>query len=1286
MFSTLITMLLLAVANHQGQLAGAVTGTDQEFAPATPTIELRKSHQSSPNCKTRTRLGFEALEPRHLLAAVLNPWQLTDIGRVGYASQQMNLDNGTDGLSVDIVTRQSVGVGGSADDFRFLHQQLVGDGEISVRVDGIEGADWFAAAGIAIRDSLAPESQNVSLLNWSAGGTIFTARDEFADSSAPLASNWSTDSKFLKLARAGNTFTGYTSVDGNNWSMLGNPLVVAMNSTVYVGLVASAGLDALQLGTAAFSHIVAPQETDPQPIGSAPTGLVAKYSADWNTWPTGMPQSGTFRFQWNAPVGWTPNGTATNYSGGAINNPSSFRDLHFVTNVDTSYSAFKVESDQTSTDALPANLLQIRGDRLQPGLPAGIDTGAGINGQDRYAIVSYTVPNLDPNIDEGGFFSIEDSFLSKLSGSGDDVEVLVFTSRDPENPAVRNYVRPVTAGTTADRETIAFDGAVGYLAEGETIYIAFGAADSSAGDEALFDFSIWRSEPIDVLHFDETLLGLPSSNSRTASITAPQSGLYSLHNGIAELISSASTAPVELTVRVGDRVVNSQPILLSPGLRRDAPVLDLGYVAKGQSITVTISSIDSAQLNSMEFDFDLAEYAPRAKPLRAEDLSPTLMINVPIPVFSSPGVQNAIQNTANIQAALTQAFNHTEGAINAGKVAHIRLAAGQTYELDKAGLVLNQQNQYLFTLDSFERLIFDGQDATLLIKNAQVGLFDVGSSGSSIQEKLIFQNFTIDHHQDFLPFTQGVIHSIISLDSNSVKVKFDVDLSKYDSPLNARFTPTSNTGYFYELDERGIPTGRMPDGGWSSYVQDTSYSPTSIVHEAGDPANRFTHYVTRSPGISVLINEGPGNGWMVRTRTSTNFRFSSADWVTLENVTSWASPGAFMLYWQTGNLSLLNVKHEIKPGSGRYVSSSADSIHGRSREGLWIENSKFESAGDDLFNAYSQHFAIETQPNSTTLGLGVHNSSNPASPGNFGVRDFLVGEQVALWDPVTGTVVARRYVTGVNTTTQTITIDQPLTGVNLYNPSLAERNMFLINVDSVSNYFVRDSQFLNSFRFGMIIKGNDFYLMGNEYRGNLEAAIQAINEPSWPEAFIAERLHIQGNTFADNARGAMARNRYYLSRDPADIVIGTYYNTTGSTTGNFFVSDRAQHHQIKILDNIFEQWRGMAVSVRNSRDVTISGNTFRGSFDDVTMRTNLDSTTTLPGGSPIPVGPSLNDNDDTTGHYAAIYLYDLEGATVRDNHFEHKDAVFGNNDDEDFDVRWDPISLKHFLLDDVWMD
>jgi hypothetical protein len=1232
-----------------------------------------------------TKLAFESLESRCMFAAVPAPWMLHDIGLVGTAYQSMQLSAGSEGLTATIATKGAVGVGGTADDVRFLYQQMSGDGEISARINGLNSDDWFAAAGVMIRDSLNADAKNVSLLGWSAGGTILSTRIDSAGTTTPAASAWLDGAQFVKLARAGNNFSAFYSVNGTSWTQLGTTQTVAMSQTVYVGLAASAGLDVPETAVAMLTHIVAPQPVDNTPIGSPPTGLVAKYSTAWQNLTPGLAQSGPFRYLWNAPDNWQPGVGAISWNSGSITDIDNFQELYFVEDVNGSFDAFKVDPDNVLADTDPAQSLRLRNGLVYPGQVSGYTTGDKTNGFDRYAIVAYTVPNLDPDIDEGGFFTIEDSFLSKKSSNGDGVEVLVFTSRDPTNPVVRNYSNALQSGASADTEVVDFDGFVGYLAEGETIYVAIGADNSTSSDEAGFDFSIWRNNPIDVAVLTQESPSVIVDNTRRTTFVAPQSGLYGLHNAWAAIANSAS-GPVSLHVYVGNRLVNADSVIVAPGFDSQSFSMELGYIPKGETITIALGPADGSLLSDVDFTCEVTEYAPREAPLRASDLTPTLTINVPAPVYSSPGVQNAIQNHANIQNALTQARNHTEGAANASKVAVVKLAPNQIYEVDKTGIVLNSSSQqYLFNLNGFERVIIDGQGSTFLIKNAEVGLFLARQDGTNVTEKLIFQNFTIDFHQDALPFTQGVIHSVTQLDSNSVKVKFDIDLNLYDSPLDPRFTPASNGGFLYELDENGSATGRMIDGSWSSWVTDFGHSSQSIVHEAGDPPNRFTHFVTRSPGIDVLINDGPGNGWLVRTRDNSNFYFAGINKVTLDNVVSYAGSGTFVSYFQTSNVSILNTRLEIKPGSNRYVSSSADALHGRGRDGLWIENSKFEAAGDDLFNAYGLNFVLVSQPNSTTLNLGVFSTSTPSDPGDFNTRDIQVGDQLAFYNPSTGAVLGRRYVTAVNGTAQTVTLDLPISGLPIFNGAQGKTNMMVMNVDAVANYIIRDSEFLNSYRYGMFIKANDVYVMGNSFKGGLEAAIFAINEPSWPEGFTPERVRIQGNVFEDNARGAMSRNRYFLARDPATIMIGTFRNSTGSTTANQFANGLNQQHHFQILDNVFNDWRGMAISVRNSRDVTISGNIFNQSFNDLPMRTTLDAISSTPGGGTVSPGPALFDTSDTTGKYAAIYLHDLNGVFVKNNVFAHRDAIVGNEDDEDFDIIWLDAAIDHLLLDDVWV-
>jgi hypothetical protein len=165
----------------------------------------------------------------------------------------------------------------------------------------------------------------------------------------------------------------------------------------------------------------------------------------------------------------------------------------------------------------------------------------------------------------------------------------------------------------------------------------------------------------------------------------------------------------------------------------------------------------------------------------------------------------------------------------------------------------------------------------------------------------------------------------------------------------------------------------------------------------------------------------------------------------------------------------------------------------------------------------------------------------------------------------------------------------------------------------------------------------------------------------------------------------MTRNRYYLAKDPATIMIGTFRNATGSTSADAFVNGLNQQHHFAILDNVFNDWRGMAISVRNSRDVTISGNVFNLSVNDTTLRSTLDSISSTPGGGTVSPGPALFDMSDNTGKYAAIHLHDLNGVYIKNNVFNHRDAIVGNEDDEDFDVVWLDTAIDHLLRDDLWL-
>jgi regulation of enolase protein 1 (concanavalin A-like superfamily) len=75
--------------------------------------------------------------------------------------------------------------------------------------------------------------------------------------------------KWVKLQRAGNTFTSWISADGTNWTQMGIA-TVTMTGPVTVGLFATSH-DIGQYSTAAFDHVQVTGNTPPPPPGQLPT-------------------------------------------------------------------------------------------------------------------------------------------------------------------------------------------------------------------------------------------------------------------------------------------------------------------------------------------------------------------------------------------------------------------------------------------------------------------------------------------------------------------------------------------------------------------------------------------------------------------------------------------------------------------------------------------------------------------------------------------------------------------------------------------------------------------------------------------------------------------------------------------------------------------------------------------------------------------------------------------------------------------------------------------------------
>ena len=161
--------------------------------------------------------------------ALPTPWINMDIGNVGLVGSASYAN------SAFTVKGSGDDIWNTADAFRFVYQPLSGDGSIVARVTSITNTDSWAKAGVMIRESLDANARHAMVAVTAGNGVAFQRRTATGGSSAHTAGATLIAPYWVKLARSGNTFTAYQSVDGASWAQIGS-VTLSMATSVYVGL------------------------------------------------------------------------------------------------------------------------------------------------------------------------------------------------------------------------------------------------------------------------------------------------------------------------------------------------------------------------------------------------------------------------------------------------------------------------------------------------------------------------------------------------------------------------------------------------------------------------------------------------------------------------------------------------------------------------------------------------------------------------------------------------------------------------------------------------------------------------------------------------------------------------------------------------------------------------------------------------------------------------------------------------------------------------------------------
>jgi len=233
-------------------------------------------------------------------------WSCADIGSPTPTGSQL-VSNGT-----WTVQAGGADIFGTADQFHYNWQQLTGDGSVSAQVVSQTNSSSNAKAGVMLRltsDSGSPFYDAVV----TPGHGVFVQYRKSQSGGAQTAVNLTTATVplYLMVARAGTTFTAYTSSDGVNWTLVPGSSVTLANMTgpLLAGIAATSH-NTTKLSTVVFNTVTlstCPTSWSCADIGNpVPTGGQSESNGTWTMTAGGNDLWGTtdtFHFAWQALAG-----------------------------------------------------------------------------------------------------------------------------------------------------------------------------------------------------------------------------------------------------------------------------------------------------------------------------------------------------------------------------------------------------------------------------------------------------------------------------------------------------------------------------------------------------------------------------------------------------------------------------------------------------------------------------------------------------------------------------------------------------------------------------------------------------------------------------------------------------------------------------------------------------------------------------------------------------------------------------------------------------------------------
>ena len=236
------------------------------------------------------------------------PWLAQDIGAVG--------EHGNESCSNAVFTVIGAGddIWNAADAFHFVYMPVTNNCTIIARVVSVENIDPWSKAGVMIRQSLNSNSVNAFIAVTPSNGVTFQYRSTTGGGTINDATSGLSAPYWVKLVRSGNTFTGYCSPNGANWTQQGTA-TLTMATDAFAGLAVTAHNNS-SLCAATFDNVSAPGWLPTPPLGLIATPASSnQINLVWDFYSNGAAYTVSRSTTDGGPYTVVTNGvTATNYN------------------------------------------------------------------------------------------------------------------------------------------------------------------------------------------------------------------------------------------------------------------------------------------------------------------------------------------------------------------------------------------------------------------------------------------------------------------------------------------------------------------------------------------------------------------------------------------------------------------------------------------------------------------------------------------------------------------------------------------------------------------------------------------------------------------------------------------------------------------------------------------------------------------------------------------------------------------------------------------------------------